>query len=110
MKFLKYLFNFGAIWLTLYAVFMSFGIIVEPPDDHDFMKVIWNVTLYLSVIFILFLSIVTLINYLLERKVEKRQNSKEFLILMIIHLVLFIISVIYCANDYYLNVGRIHYN
>ena len=89
--------------MTIYAVYNSYAIIVEPPSDGNKMKVIYEVTKVLSIINLIFLSVVTLINFLLERKVEKRKSSKEFIALSLIHLLIFASLIIYCAKDYYDN-------
>ena len=102
MKLLKYLFNLGAICLTIYAVTASFLIIVEPPADNNLMRVALNVSLDLSMLFIVFLSLITLINFLIERKIEKRKSSKEFITLMLVNLTVFIVTTILCAT-YYMN-------
>lgn len=80
---------------------LSYGIIARLPECENVKEVIWNVVLDLSQIYLIYLIVITVINILVERKIEKKINSKEFLFLAIINIFLLVLITSYFSNEFY---------
>ena len=103
----KYLLNFFGTCSIIWFVYLSYALIVRFPDCENVMKLIWNIITELIQIMFVYLVIITGINYIVERKAEKQQFSKEFLLLFVINFLLIMLGVIYYSYDFFKHCGEI---
>lgn len=99
-RIIKYLLNFAGIGLMIFYANLGFGIIARVPECENAKSVIWNVVGELCKIYMVYLIVITAINILFEKKIEKR-SSKEFVVLAIINLVLLVLVTSYFSNQFY---------
>ncbi len=99
-RIIKYLLNFAGIGLMIFYANLGFGIIARVPECENVKSVIWNVVGELCEIYLVYLIVITAINILFEKKIEKR-SSKEFVVLAIINLVLLVLVTSYFSNQFY---------
>ena len=59
---------------------LGYGIIARLPECENVKTIIYNVVGELSKLFLIYLIIITIVNFLFERKIEKRSETKEFVI------------------------------
>jgi hypothetical protein len=107
MKFIKYLLNFAGVCLMIRFVFLSYALIVRFPDCDSVMNLIWNRIVELIPIMIVYLILITGVNYVAERKIKKKELSKEFSLLFLINLLLIILAIIYYSYEFYTHCGEI---
>jgi len=100
-KTIKYLLNFTALSLMICYTYVSFAIIVRVPYIERLVNLIHSQVEKLSIISIGFIIIITFINYVFERKIEKRKTSYVFIWLLLIHFVTLILAIAYYSNDFY---------
>jgi len=100
-RIIKFLLNFAGIILMIFYANVSYGIIARFPECKNVKEVILNVIVELSQTYLIFLIIITAINILFERKIEKRCDSKEFIFLTIINIVLLILITSFFSNKFY---------
>jgi hypothetical protein len=98
---IKYLLNFAGISLMIFYVSVSYGIIARLPECKNVKEVILNVIVELSQIYLIYLIIITATNILFERKIEKRRDSKEFIFLTIVNIILLILITSFFSNKFY---------
>jgi glucan phosphoethanolaminetransferase (alkaline phosphatase superfamily) len=100
-KNIKYLLNFAGISLMIFYASVSYGIIARLPECKNVKEVILNVIVELSQTYLIYLIIITAINILFEREIEKRRDSKEFIFLTIINIILLILITSFFSNKFY---------
>lgn len=100
-RIIKYLLNFAGISLMIFYANVGYGIIARLPECENVKEVIWNVVVKLSQIYLVYLIIISAINILFERKIEKRRGSKEFVFLAILNIVLLILITYFFSNEFY---------
>jgi magnesium-transporting ATPase (P-type) len=103
---LKYLLNLaGLVWMVI-ATMVSYGMIVRFPDCDHVMESIWSTVQDASVAYFLFLAVITVFNFFIERKLERRSHSNNYLILALLHFMVLILSLWYFSNDFYNHCGE----
>ena len=85
----------------------SYALIVNHNACEIVMEVILNTIKQLAFIYVIFLRLTTGLNLFIERKIEKRTPSKEYLIILIIHLVFLTLGTIYATYEFYSNCGQV---
>ena len=90
----------------IYLAFFSYALIVRIPDCDRMLSVIWDRVKELIFAYGLFLGLTTGFNLLLERKIEKRKTSKEYLIIFIVHLSFLLLGTIYASYEFYGHCGQ----
>jgi hypothetical protein len=100
-KIIKYLLNFTALSFMIFYSYFSFAIIVRVPNIERLMNLIYSQVEKLTLVSIAFIVIITFINYVFERKIEKRKTSYEFTWLLLIHTIILILAIAYYSNDFY---------
>jgi len=100
-KNIKYFLNFAGISMMIFYTSFSYGIIARLPECKNVKDVILNVIVELSQIYLIYLIIITSINILFERKIEKRRDSKEFIFLTIANIILLLLITSFFSNKFY---------
>jgi uncharacterized membrane protein (DUF373 family) len=100
-KIIKYLLNFTALSFMIFYFYFSYAIIVRVPNIERLMNLIYSQVEKFALVLILFNIIITFINYVFERKIEKRKTSYEFTWLLLIHTIILILAIAYYSNDFY---------
>jgi glucan phosphoethanolaminetransferase (alkaline phosphatase superfamily) len=100
-RIIKFLLNFAGISLMIFYVNVSYGIIARLPECKNVKEVILNAIVELSQTYLIYLIIITAINIFFERKIEKRVDSKEFILLTIINIILLILITSFFSNKFY---------
>ena len=100
-KIIKYLLNFIALSFMIFYFYFSYAIIVRVPNIERLMNLIYSQVEKFTLVLILFNIIITFINYVFERKIEKRKTSYEFTWLLLIHTIILILAIAYYSNDFY---------
>lgn len=101
LRIFKYLINIATASLVTWIIYVSFAIITRIPNINNIMPLIWQILYDLLLPFIILIGTITILNWFWERKLEKRNDSKEFLFILFFHLTVFVISFIYFSNDFY---------
>ena len=81
--------------------YVSYAMIVRVPNIERLMNLIHSQVEKLALISIEFIVIITFINYVFERKIEKRKTSYVFLWLLLVHFITLTLAIAYCSNDFY---------
>ena len=100
-KIIKYLLNFTALSFMIFYSYFSYAIIVRVPNIERLMNLIYSQVEKLTLVSIAFIIIITFINYVFERKIEKRKTSYEFTWLLLVHFITLILAIAYYSNDFY---------
>ena len=85
--------------------FFSYALIVRIPGCDRVMSVIWDRVKELTFAYGLFLGLTTELNLFLKRKIEKRKTSKEYLVILGVHLIFLVLVTIYASYDFYGHCG-----
>lgn len=93
--------NLGGLGWMIYLIFLSFALIVQVPECDRMLSVIWDRTKELILAFGVFLGLTTGLNFFLEKKIEKRRTSKEYLIIAVLHFICLLIATIYASYEFY---------
>ncbi len=81
--------------------YFSYAIIVRVPNIERLINLIHSQLENLILVSIKFILIITFINYVFERKIEKTKTSYEFTWLLLIHTIILILAISYYSNDFY---------
>ncbi|MNV01191.1 hypothetical protein D3C71_913870 [compost metagenome] len=101
LRIIKYALNlFGIIWI-LFITDLSFGLITTLPNCDRVTDIIISQLTKLSSFYLLFLLCITGINLLIERKLEKRIHTKEYLYLLIIQCILVVSIAFFVSKEFY---------
>ncbi|AWA31070.1 hypothetical protein HYN48_13785 [Flavobacterium magnum] len=100
-RILKYLINLACSALMIWFAYLSYAIIVRVPTSGELMDLIWSQVNQLLPTYLISIVIISLLNYLFERKIEQRKQSYEFLILLLIQIVVMALATIYYSIDFY---------
>lgn len=87
--------------LMIWFAYLSYAIIVRVPESGKLINLIWSQIRQVSPTYLISILIISFINNLYERKIEKRKSSYEFLKLSLIHLFIITFAVIYYSIDFY---------
>jgi hypothetical protein len=90
----------------IYLAFFSYALIVRIPDCDKVVGVIWERLKELIVAYGLFLGLTTALNFLFERKVERRLNSKEYLVILVFHLTALLLAAVIASYAFYKQCGK----
>jgi hypothetical protein len=101
LRILKYVLNIGGLCWMIYLAFFSYALIVQIPDCDRVMSVIWDRVKELIFVYGLFLGLTAGLNLLLERKIEKRMTSKEYITILLIHVTFLVLGTIYASYEFY---------
>jgi hypothetical protein len=102
-RILKYALNiFGLYIMAVVALIVTTLVYRYPDCDVVRIKMSENIGETLLV-YIPYLGLTTGINLLIERKIEKRPKSKEYLVLLYISLLVLTISITYASYNFYTN-------
>jgi len=91
----------------MYAAMLSYGLIVRFPPCDGMMKMIWANVGSLSLLYLLYLALLTPINFLVERRMEKRRGSKEYIVLAIAQLIVLAANLAYFSFKFYSHCGEV---
>jgi hypothetical protein len=90
------------VWLA----YFTFAIIVIYPNCEYAINFILDQLEGLFPIYLIFLIVISTINFLIERKLEKK-NSKVFLFLFVFHSMVLLLVILYCSIDFHNHCGEI---
>lgn len=90
---IKYLFNFSGLSFMISYIYVSYAMIVKVSNIGRLVNVIHMQVEKLTLMSIGFIIIITFINYVFVRKIEKRKTSYEFIWLSLIHLIVLILAI-----------------
>ena len=88
IKIIKYGLNLLGLTWILFITDLSYGIIVFRPKCEFVLEIVWYQLDHLVPFYLLFLGFAAGINFFIERKLEKRKRSREFLFILIIEFIL----------------------
>ncbi len=94
IKFLKIALNFVAACFMFYFAHILFALIVEDPDCDRIFETAFYALTYTFPFALIVLTLITTINYLIQRKLEKKAVSKRYLKPTLIHLAIYFIVLI----------------
>ena len=100
-KIIKYLFNLAFIFSMIWFAYFYYEIIVRVPESRKLLDLILSQIKQVFSTYFISILIITLMNFLYERKIEKKKFSYEFLKLLLIHLLIIIFALIYYSIDFY---------
>ena len=75
--------------------------IVIVPDLERIFDIIWDQAGKVALISVVFILIATYLNFVFERKIEKRNTSREFIIISLIHIVILTLAFSYFSWNFY---------
>lgn len=100
-RIIKYILNLAGItFMVIIALVVSTLVYKYPDCEVVKIKISENIGALL-LRYIPFLGAMTGLNFLIERRIERRLNSKEYLQLLCISSLVLIIAVIYTQYDFY---------
>lgn len=102
-KVIKYLISIICIGFLIFGIRFSYAIIVIVSNLGKLFEIILIQAGRFAITSIVFIIIITYLNFMFERKIEKRKTSREFLIISFIHIVLLILAYIYFTYEFYCN-------
>ena len=85
----------------IFYVRIGYGLIVLLPACSNVKDVIWKVVTELSQIYLIYLIIITIMNIFFERKIEKRNSSKEFVFLAVLNIIILVLITSLISNEFY---------
>lgn len=85
--------------------YVTYAMIVRFPDCEDALSLIWTQVKEVILIDLFFLAIITALNFLFERKLEKK-NTRVFLFLLVFHSIILAVALLYFSNDFYSHCGE----
>jgi len=98
---IKYLLNAVCLALLIFRIAASYGIIVRVASLKRLFDIIWSQAGNVALISVVFIIIATYLNFVFERKIEKRKTSREFLFISIFHIVMLILAFAYFSWNFY---------
>ncbi len=100
-RIIKYLVNLTCLGFLIAGIGISYGIIVRVSSLERVFEIIWNQAGNEALISIVFVIIATYLNFVFERKIEKRKASREFIIIALIHIVMLTLAFAYFSWNFY---------
>jgi hypothetical protein len=100
-RIIKYLINVTFLSFLIIGIYLSYAIIVKVPNREKLIEIIWYQADRVTLVSIVFIIITTYLNFLFERKIEKKQYSREFFILSFFHFLILILAFAYFSNNFY---------
>lgn len=100
-RIIKYSINLACLTLLVFEVALSYALNVRLADIEKVFEIIRNQVGHFALISVVFVIVAAYLNFLFERKVEKRKGSREFLIISLVHFFILILSVAYFSWDFY---------
>ena len=101
MKIIKYLLNAICLGFLIYVIAVSYAIIVRVQNLERIFDIIWNQAGTIAFISIVFVLIATYLNFVFERKIEKRKTSREFIIISLVHITMITLAFAYFSWNFY---------
>ena len=102
----KFILNFGGLFLINYYVGFSFIFADRYPDCDEARQIILNDIADLTPYVLFYLGLSTLLNFLYERYIEKRNKSKEFITILIFSTLIILVVSVISALSYYGHCGK----
>lgn len=103
IRLIKYILNSAGLYMmTIIALLISTLVYRYPDCEVVRIKISENIG-ELILIYIPYLGLITGMNLLIERKIEKRQKSKEYLFMLYINLLFLLIAITYTSHHVYSN-------
>jgi hypothetical protein len=100
-RIIKYLVNVTFLGILIAGIAASYAIIVRVESLERIFDIIWNQAGNVALISIVFISIATYLNFVFERKIEKRKTSREFIIISLMHIVMLTLAFAYFSWNFY---------
>jgi NADH:ubiquinone oxidoreductase subunit 2 (subunit N) len=100
-RIIKYLVNLSCLGFLIAGIGVSYATIVRVPNLQRIFDIIWNQAGNVALISIVFVLIATYLNFVFERKIEKRKTSREFIILSLIHIIILTLAFAYFSWNFY---------
>lgn len=97
---IKYLLNLAGLVLMWWIALLSYALIVRIPPCSQISGLVSERLREYAYTGLIYLCVLTLINWLIQRKFERRPRSKEYLYLGAINLVLIILFAWYHTNRF----------
>lgn len=101
-RIVKYILNVAGLLWMLYAGMIAYGLIVQLPDCDGVMRTIRSVSQDLLLLYGLYLLVLTGLNLVVERWLEKRGEAREYRLLFAMSLMLLIAWHLYVSYHFYL--------
>ena len=95
----------GLIWMLILG-HISYGLIVKFPSCDKVMSVIWSNLQDLLSLYLVYCIIATLLNLVIERKLEKQKTSKEYLSLLFGNVLFLIVGAVMLSYNFYIRCGE----
>lgn len=100
-RIIKYVLNIAGLYIMTIMAFIVSTLVYRYPDCEVVrIKISENIG-ELLLRYIPYLGLMTGLNLFIERKIEKRPKSKEYLLLLYISLLILIIAITYTSYDFY---------
>lgn len=100
-RIIKYLINIGFLCFLIFGIKVSYALIVIVENRGKVIEIIWCQAERVTLVSIPFIFIITYLNFIFERKIEKKKYSREFFILSIFHILILILSFTYISYSFY---------
>ena len=100
-RIIKYLINLVCLGILIFGIAASYGIIVRVANLERIFEIIWNQAGIVALISVAFVVIITYLNFVFERKIEKRKTSREFIIIALIHITMLTLGFAYYSWNFY---------
>ena len=100
IKIIKYGLNLLGLTWILFITDLAYALIVFRPVCDRVMEAVWHQLERLAPFYLLFLICSLGMNFLIERKLEKKKKSKEFLFLLIIEVLLLTVIAFFVSKEY----------
>ncbi|TMI62597.1 MAG: hypothetical protein E6H07_14380 [Bacteroidetes bacterium] len=97
---IKYLLNIGGLVLMWWMTILSYGLIVRIPPCDQIRGVVIERIKELTFSGLIYLCLVTFLNWFIQQKFEKRLSSREFLYLSAINLAIIVLFVWHYTNQF----------
>jgi NADH:ubiquinone oxidoreductase subunit 2 (subunit N) len=100
-RIIKYLVNLTCIGFQIFLIRVSFATIVRVSSLERIFEIIWSQAESFAFSSIVFLLILTYLNFVFERKIEKRKTSREFIIISLMNLAILPLAFAYFSWNFH---------
>jgi len=102
-RIIKYLVNLTCLGFLITEIGLSYSIIVRVSSLKGAFEIIWNQAENDALISIVFVIIATYLNFIFERKMEKKKTSREFITITLIHITALTLAFAYFSWNFYID-------
>ena len=99
-RIIKCLLNVAFLSSLIFCINVSYALIVIIENREEVIEMIWCQAERVTLVSIPYIFIITYLNFIFERKLE-RKKSREFFILSIFYILILILSFAYFSYDFY---------